>query len=289
MALWHSHRRLNPESIDEWGVSGIAIVVMVLILVADIATSANVRLHVLYVFPLAAIAFYNPRGWVHLLALGLSFLFQAMTLARYELSQVALFTDITVAASASVLTLVLARMARTNYAKILNQASTDALTRLPNRSAFISAMEAEVVRQRRYGGLFSLAELDLDGFKKLNDTRGHGVGDDALKLLADILRCNTRKSDFAARLGGDEFVVLMPNTQETDCLHFLQQLCRTIEADMASAGFEITASIGVVTFTEPPESIAQALLQADKLMYAAKRCGKGQVVQSEQCTRQSGC
>ena len=152
-----------------------------------------------------------------------------------------MFTDMAVAASASILTLVLASKARPNDVKILGQASTDALTRLPNRSAFISAMEAEVVRQRRYGGLFSLAELDLDGFKKLNDTRGHGAGDDALKLLAEILRSNTRQSDFAAHLGGDEFVILMPNTQGVDCLCFLQQFCSTRTIGMTNDGFVLAS------------------------------------------------
>jgi diguanylate cyclase (GGDEF)-like protein len=141
----------------------------------------------------------------------------------------------------------------------------------------MSAIEAEVTRQRRYGGLFSLAELDLDGFKTLNDTRGHPAGDDVLKLLAEILRRHTRKSDLAGRLGGDEFPILMPNMGEADCMQFLQHLCSTIETGMVEAGFEITASIGFKTFLRAPESISQALLQVDQSMYQAKRAGKGRV------------
>jgi diguanylate cyclase (GGDEF)-like protein len=81
---------------------------------------------------------------------------------------------------------------------------------------------------------------------------------------------HTRRSDAIARLGGDEFVILMPNTGKTDCSTLCRDLSGTIAGRMAEAGFTITASIGCATFKEPPESLAAALRNADKAMFAAK-------------------
>ena len=139
-------------------------------------------------------------------------------------------------------------------------------------------LESEIARQRRYGGIFSLAVLDLDGFKALNDSKGHPAGDEVLKLVADILRNCTRESDSVSRIGGDKFAVLMPNTQDVDCGFMIHKLCATIEKQMAAAGFAITASIGNKTFRAPPENTAQALSQADEIMYDAKRQGKNRAV-----------
>jgi diguanylate cyclase (GGDEF)-like protein len=99
-----------------------------------------------------------------------------------------------------------------------------------------------------------------------------------LKLLADILRENTRQSDSIARLGGDEFAILMPVTRSSDCTELCQQLSGTIARRMVDAGFPITASIGHTTFERAPESMLEALQEADKAMYAAKASGKGRAV-----------
>jgi len=163
---------------------------------------------------------------------------------------------------------------------ITNQAATDSLTGLANRRALVAELESEITRQRRCGGVFSLAVLDLDGFKALNDSKGHASGDEALKLAADILRSCTRASDSVGRLGGDEFAVIMPNTQDVDCSLMFHELCRTIAERMGTAGFELTASIGCKTFRAPPESPSCALQLADKIMYDAKAGGKNRAVDS---------
>jgi diguanylate cyclase (GGDEF)-like protein len=132
----------------------------------------------------------------------------------------------------------------------------------------------EITRQKRYGGVFSLAILDLDNFKEVNDAEGHHVGDKALRLLADVLRAYTRKSDSLGRLGGDEFAILMPNTQQEDCVSLCDQLAAKIALRMADAGFAITASVGSTTFERAPESTHEALQLADKAMYSAKADSK---------------
>jgi two-component system, cell cycle response regulator len=93
-------------------------------------------------------------------------------------------------------------------------AITETLTQLHNRRGFESTLAVEIARQRRHGGALSLAVLDLDRFKELNDRRGHEAGDQALRLLGDVLRSGTRRSDSTARIGGDEFVIVMPRTPQ---------------------------------------------------------------------------
>src|SRR6202012_1887948 len=90
---------------------------------------------------------------------------------------------------------------------------TDELTRLHNRRGLETVIRREIARQKRYGGVFSLAIIDLDRFKELNDFQGHAAGDRALELIGRVLSKSTRQSDSVGRLGGDEFVIVMPDTR----------------------------------------------------------------------------
>jgi diguanylate cyclase (GGDEF)-like protein len=171
-----------------------------------------------------------------------------------------------------------ARLARTNYLKYKILSTADPLTNLCNRRALDIAIERETERQKRYGGTFSIALIDLDGFKGLNDSMGHLAGDKALQLVGEVLSENTRQTDTISRIGGDEFVILMPNTEKADCEALCQSLCSKIANRMADASFEITASIGCTTFTQPPEFQSDILHKADKAMYLAKGNGKCCVV-----------
>ena len=244
----------------------------------DIETIVDVRVRILYVFPLTAIALHSQRMRRVLFGLALTVFCEIASLLSNHLSPAATFIDGLIGIAGLSLVVVLARASRKHYLETLVLATSDPLTKLHNRRSFESIGEMELARQRRYGETFSLAVIDLDGFKKLNDSRGHHVGDLALKLLADVLRENTRQSDSIARLGGDEFGMLMPVTRDSDCTELCQQLSATIARRMVEAGFPITASIGHTTFEQAPESILEALQKADKAMYAAKASGKGRAV-----------
>jgi len=248
------------------------------IFVLDLLTGTDIRLHVLYIFPLAIVARYCPRLKMVITALVVTSILQVITFSQDAQSILSFATDVFVAISASLLTMFLARKGRNAYLLAVNQAATDPLTCLPNRRAFMAEVGSEIARQKRYGGFFSLAVLDLDGFKKLNDAQGHAAGDEALKLAAEVLRSCTRESDSIGRIGGDEFAVLLPNTQDVDCAYMFHQLCISIATRMAATGFSITASIGCKTFQTSPESLSAALQQADEIMYEAKKRGKNQAV-----------
>lgn len=149
-------------------------------------------------------------------------------------------------------------------------ARKDMLTGLANRVELMERLTAEQVRSERTGFPYSLLFIDIDHFKALNDAYGHLTGDEALKMLADVLRQSTRKVDVSARLGGDEFVLLLPDTDEQSC----DILVRRIEAS-AQRVFEgqfgtISISIGRATARGKTHSADWVLHLADENMYQVK-------------------
>jgi len=252
---------------------------ILLIFPLDVITGSQVSLHVIYVFPLTLIALHCTKIRLVSGAVALSIMVQFLTLLTFHNDSLPVKVLLLIIVVLSDVTIVLiARYARYNILEAERLSSTDPLTRLSNRRALEVAITAESTRQRRYGGVFSLVLIDLDGFKAVNDTKGHHEGDNALILLANILRANTRKSDLLFRIGGDEFVILMPNTDVADCNTLCESLCQTIAAEMLKSSFKITASIGYTTVENPPQLSVDILTVADKAMYAAKTSGKSRVV-----------
>lgn len=243
------------------------------IFAADFALPADVRLHGLYVFPLAIVARYCAPLWQSITVLLMTTALQLLAFSMQPAAAPSLISDVIAPVAASVLILMLARAWRRSYLRAVRLAAVDPLTGLGNRRAWFGQLEAQLSRQRRYGGTFSLAVLDLDGFKSLNDSQGHCAGDEALRLVAEVLRTRTRECDSLGRIGGDEFGILMPDTG-AECSGMLRELCDTLASRTAAAGCAVTASIGCRTFDAPPGSPADAHRQADLVMYEAKMRGK---------------
>lgn len=124
---------------------------------------------------------------------------------------------------------------------------------------------------------FTLVYVDLDDFKKVNDTRGHAEGDRALKAVASALMNSVRRTDIVGRLGGDEFAVLLPETAESGAREVIEKIRANLTA-AAAAGWPIGASIGAAVFLDPPGNPEEAISRADHLMYEAKRSGKNSTV-----------
>ena len=156
-------------------------------------------------------------------------------------------------------------------------ALTDGLTGMPNRQAFVGALEQAVARQARHGEPFALLCLDLDGFKGVNDSRGHAEGDRVLRAVGEVLTAATRREEMAARLGGDEFAVLLSAGTAMRTAEAAERIRRTIAARMDLSGWPVTASVGAVEFRSAPRNEAEALAAADERLYAAKRQGKNLV------------
>ena len=161
------------------------------------------------------------------------------------------------------------------------QTEHDPLTGLPNRRAFDRTMDRELERARRAGVSLSVAILDLDNFKRLNDTHGHPCGDEALVQTARILLTGIRRYDLAARIGGEEFALVFPETGMTRSGLILERILealRQVRLDCAGQ-VRITASVGLACTKGRGERSPAALLDAaDKALYLAKDEGKDRVV-----------
>ena len=153
-------------------------------------------------------------------------------------------------------------------------ARCDALTGLGNRRAFYERAEAERKRAARYDRPLSVAYIDFDNFKQVNDTSGHEAGDQLLVSVAGILEKNLRAEDFAARLGGDEFAVLLPETGHAAAAFAINKLHRLLTAAMKEKNSLVTFSIGLVTYERAPENTELMVQKADEMMYMVKRQGK---------------
>ncbi len=152
-------------------------------------------------------------------------------------------------------------------------ARKDFLTGIANRQAFFELVEKEIERARRYRHPLTVAYLDCDNFKQINDGFGHKAGDAVLRVVAEVLRKNLRNPDVVARLGGDEFGVLMPETGSTPVGLVFQRAQKAISEAMQKNGWPVTVSIGAATFLTPPGSVDELMEKADHLMYSVKSNG----------------
>ena len=155
----------------------------------------------------------------------------------------------------------------------------DPLTELPNRAAWDERLDMEVVRWQRYGGDLLLAVLDVDHFKRINDSYGHLAGDRVLKIIAGELRKRLRKTDFIARFGGEEFVLLLPETP----MAAGQQLLETLRESVQQCPFHfkgtpvtVTLSGGLVQLTDG-DTANRVFERADRALYAAKDAGRNRI------------
>lgn len=268
-----------PGGVSQSFVTISSYLAIVLIFVLDIITDATIQMHMLYIFPLIMIGFHCERKSLVTTAVILAVLLQGFHLASDP--TLPIFSKFILAIMvllSNILVVYMARIARTNFLEVGHLVSFDRLTGLHNRLAFESITETEIMRQQHSGGVFSFAVIDFDNFKDLNDARGYLVGDEALKLLANVMREHVRQSDTIARIGGDEFAILMPGTEAADCESLCTQLSVTIAKRMADASFPVSTSIGYVTFEQAPASIAEVFDMTQQAMHVAQKGGKGQVV-----------
>jgi len=162
-----------------------------------------------------------------------------------------------------------------------NMAVRDGLTGLYNRREFDRLLAQTASREDRAAGRFALLLLDLDHFKKLNDTYGHPAGDAALKHAADLLQSRLRQGDQAARYGGEEFVAILQAADEDGATNLAERVRRAIETEkltVEDARIRLTASFGVAVWPRDGKAPDQLVAAADRALYAAKGAGRNRVV-----------
>ena len=157
-------------------------------------------------------------------------------------------------------------------------ARSDPLTGAANGRTFYETVSLAVERSLRAQSPLTLAYLDLDNFKWLNDKLGHSAGDEALCDLVRTIHMDIRVTDLLARLGGDEFALLLPECGIEDAKQILERVHARFGAEMVGKQWPVTLSIGAMTFPQPVRDIDAMVRRVDELMYRAKQAGKNRIV-----------
>jgi len=245
-------------------------------------------------FAIVPITFFPTRQWraiLFLLVLNTSFFLTFEYLPHQPAPEVLRWSATTVQivrasyAASTVLTMfifiwMVEVIAERNEAKLENISLTDHLTGLPNRRFFEIVFGQELAKCRRAQVPLALAMIDIDHFKRVNDTFGHDAGDEVLKHISHLLSQTTRQSNVVARFGGEEFAVLLPKTSLPEALEVAERMRQAVENNsyqLKHQTLHITISIGIaVVDGELP--MAQAYKAADTALYQAKHAGRNRVV-----------
>jgi len=163
-------------------------------------------------------------------------------------------------------------------ARLREQASTDALTGLLNRHGWDERAPAMFAQAHRYGTSLALIMLDLDHFKRINDTQGHEVGDQVLRLFSSVLLTHRRSSDLTARVGGEEFALLLPHTDRAAAMLIEQRLRAAMKfAFSVQTGPAVNYSAGLALLQPTDDSLTTFMVRADSGLYLAKSQGRGRL------------
>lgn len=249
---------------------------LIIVVSIDILVATEITPWLLYLAPVSVMGWVGRRPWAYatvILAVG------SAVLIELFLTPTAIAGWITVWNALSLFILLgLPTAALASLSERLGHeeryAAADALTGIRNRGAFTTKLDEELARTSRYGHAFTLAYIDLDGFKAVNDLQGHDTGDDLLRAVAAALKASTRQTDVLGRLGGDEFAVLLPETTFGAGGAVLKKVRARLLSTMKKDDWPVTFSIGAVTFEAPVDTSREALHIADNAMYEVKRSGK---------------
>ena len=249
---------------------GVGFLVIGLGFVIDVTTGRDLSLSIVYVGGVGLMTWSGSLRVGVLGAVGGG----AAVLADGLSNSVAAGTALTNGVTAFVLLLATAAVIDRLHAKMVREASRarfDPLTGLSNRRACEERCAVEIARLQRRAGSLSVAFLDFDGLKQVNDVKGHAAGDAALVHLATSAQAVLRPTDLLSRVGGDEFVLLLPDTDYDEAAAVIRRIQgRLAEAD---GGEPASVTAGLVTWHSAPQSIEELFVEADALMYSAKRGG----------------
>lgn len=267
------------DRLSSGAILGLAACGLVLVGGLDYDTGYEVSLSVFYLVPVAVAAWYAGRssGIVMAFLSCLSWYFADLGAGHaYSHHAIPVWNALVRLGFFLVTALLLAAL-RTSLRAQQELARTDALTGLYGRREFDVRLKHDLALAQRRKSTLTLAYVDVDNFKAVNDTYGHDGGDRVLRAIATVLKESLREIDTGARLGGDEFALVLPDTDSERARHVVSRLERTFRENPALSDWGISCSIGVVTCLDPATSPEQVVAAADKLMYQVKRGGKSAV------------
>lgn len=248
----------------------------------DLLTGYELAWSIFYLIPVSIAAWY--LGWrasLIFVAAGtvLWFMSDLATGAEYRREWVRYWNGFVLAIFLLVVAVTVALL-RSALAAERELARQDSLTGLANARAFHEAAAHQLALTKRWEGPLTIAFLDVDRFKHVNDTQGHSSGDDLLKAIGRRLIATTRLVDTTARLGGDEFALLLPSTPAAGARVVLDRVLATLNATVKDR-WDVGFSMGAVAFQSPPASVDEMLHAADTVMYRVKQEGGSAVVVEE--------
>lgn len=253
-----------------------AIGIILLIYMGDLLVRDNLRLGIFYLVPVLLATWFEGMLWGAIGVVAIVVLRMTIETTQAVSLPVAFFHQTPFIVVAGIAMFGFRHMRRTQD-ELQRLATHDHLTNVLNSSAFKRRVSQELPRARRYRRPGALIYLDLDDFKGLNDTHGHQRGDAVLRLVADALRRAVREVDIVGRMGGDEFAVLLPETDAQRAATTAQRLHESLRTAFDGSK-ALTASVGVVSFSDTAITADDLLRLADQAMYEAKRTGKDRVV-----------
>lgn len=255
------------------------IVLLTVAVIFDTASGPELETSVLYLLPVSFFAAFLGRTagiTVSIVAAGLALFVHR---AHFPYSRISIsYWNALIWLAVYLLSVLMVCEIRHLYRRERVWSRADTLTGIPNRRAFLESLEAEKDRARRYLRPLTLAYIDLDRFKDVNDSFGHKAGDTLLGSVASVLKQGIRTADVVARLGGDEFAVMLPETDGAAAITVLSKLHLLLNSAMKQANWPVTFSIGMVTFQPPPQSVEAIVDAADEAMYCAKQSGGDRLV-----------
>jgi diguanylate cyclase (GGDEF)-like protein len=274
---WSSIGYVNRQPKLLLGAVGLLTVLLVGFL--DYLTGTRVTFVLFYLFPVSLVAWFSGRRIGILLAViaGIIWSMSNELALQTPWNALSLYWNTIMRAGAF---LVVSYSLSTLKSALEYQSSlarTDSLTKAANRRAFLEMAVQEIDRSRRYKHPFTLAYIDADNFKRVNDRLGHQAGDAALRTIANTLKQTVRSSDYVARLGGDEFSVLMPETPYECAEVVLRRIQERLNSEMRANKWRVTFSIGAISFVDPPDTADELIRMADNLMYSVKGSGKNAI------------
>ena len=257
----------------------LGMILICIIGVADYLSGSEFAFSVFYVLPIAMITWGTSRRWGLVSSLISAFVWlaaESVTGQTYSSPLVPIWNSFIRLAFFAIITVLLSSLKNS-----MELTRTDQLTTSINARYFYEILQMEIDRFQRSQRPFTIAYIDIDNFKSVNDRFGHPAGDQLLIQFANSIRKTIRKSDFIARLGGDEFALLFPETDQKSARIVFSKIQGILREEMQHKKWPVTFSVGIVTCKTAPKTTDQLIKLADVLMYAAKNDGRNTVKYSE--------
>jgi diguanylate cyclase (GGDEF)-like protein len=260
-----------------------AIIIVLVLWIIDYITPPDLSFVVFYLFPVFLVAWFAEKkaGIVIALLSGIAWYTADVVATERTFHPLSPIWNVVTKIGFFLIVNFTVSSLRISLERERDMARTDYLTQVANSRYFAEIASNEIKRASRYLHPFTVAYLDIDDFKSVNDRWGHSTGDQLLALVADTIRNNIRATDSIARLGGDEFVLLLPETGYDAASVVIQKVNQGLQAVMGRKKWPVTFSIGVVTFRTPPDSVDGMIRVADAFMYSVKHSGKNSIKHRE--------